>query len=240
MKIVRLHIILLCFAVCNCQISFSSNTTQHPEFIRQFDDNFKDRYSGNKYNYEGKKIVSKTPTGSGEYEDYKSGKSKGKEEDNSEAITINLGPLGWLFYLAIALAVIYLVYLLLNEGGSGLFSSRKHKALTNYDEITAENIEHADIHALIKHAEDENNFRLAIRYYYLLVLKTLSLKKHIKFEDDKTNSEYLNEISEKPFSKTFEYTSYLYNYIWYGKFTVDLKQYNKAKSNFLTLLNQVK
>lgn len=222
------------------QATFSSNMAQEPEQIRQFDDDFKDRYSGNKYNYEGKKIVTETPTGSGKYEDYKNEKPSRKEANNNEEVTINLGPLGWLFYLAIALAVIYLVYILLNEGGSGLFSSRKNKTLNDFDEITAENIEHADIHALIKNAESENNYRLAIRYYYLLVLKTLSLKNHIKFEDDKTNSEYLNEIREKPFNKKFEYISYLYNYIWYGKFAVDIGQYTKAKNNFQTLLNQVK
>ncbi len=211
-----------------------------PEQIRQFDADFKSRYSGNKYNYEGEKIVTKTPSGSGNYEDYKNGKPKLKEKNDRDNVTISLGPFGWLFYLAIAIAVIYLVYILLNEGGSGLFSSKNSKTLNDYEEITAENIEHADIHTLIKNAENDNNYRLAVRYYYLLVLKTLSLKNHIKFEDDKTNSEYLNEISEKPFSEKFAYISYLYNYIWYGKFTVDIKQYTKAKNNFLTLLNLVK
>ena len=226
--------------VCSYQTTFSSIMVQEPEQIRQFDEDFKNRYTGNKYNYEGQKIVTQTPMGSGKYEDYKNGKPVQKEKNDSDSITMDLGPLGWLFYLAIAIAVIYLVYILLNEGGSGLFSSRNNKTLHNFDEITAENIEHADIHALIKNAENETNYRLAIRYYYLLVLKTLSLKNHIKFEDDKTNSEYLNEISEKPFSKKFAYTSYLYNYIWYGKFAVDIEQYTKAKSHFSTLLNQVK
>ncbi|MDO5970488.1 hypothetical protein Q4Q35_11790 [Flavivirga aquimarina] len=213
---------------------------QEPEQIREFDEDFKDRYSSNKYNYEGTKIVTKTPEGSGNYEDYKNEKIKQKEKNDSESVIINLGPLGWLFYLAIAIAVVYLVYILLNEGGSGLFSSKNNKTLNDFDEITAENIEHTDIHTLIKNAESDNNYRLAIRYYYLLVLKTLSLKNYIKFEDDKTNSEYLNEISQKPFSNQFEYISYLYNYIWYGKFAVNINQYTKAKNNFLTLLNQVK
>ncbi|MDO5981714.1 hypothetical protein [Flavivirga spongiicola] len=226
--------------VCCYQTVFSSNTLQEPEQIRVFDEDFKERYSSDKYNYEGKKIVTETPMGSGKYEDYKSGKLRQKEKNNTDDITINFGPLGWLFYLAIGIAVAYLVYILLNEGGSGLFSSRKNETLNNYENITAENIEHADIHTLIKNAENNDNYRLAIRYYYLLVLKTLSLKNYIKFEDDKTNSEYLNEINEKPFSEKFAYTSYLYNYIWYGKFSLNIEQYNKAKSNFLTFLNLVK
>jgi len=135
--------------------------------------------------------------------------------------------------------VVYLVYILLNEGGTGLFTVNRNKNINSYDEITADNIENADIHTLIKNAENNQDYRLAIRYYYLLVLKTLSLKNHIKFEDDKTNNEYLNEVSDKPFSKDFAYTSYLYNYIWYGEFPLDTVKYNKAKNDFSGFLKQV-
>lgn len=226
--------------VCNYQLIFCTNTSQEPQQIRQFDDNFKEHYSSDKYNYEGKKTVSETPSGSGEYEDYKNAKDRRKERNNSDDFSIDFGPLSWLFYLAIALAVIYLAYILFNEGGSGLFSSRQSTRLNNFEEITAENIENTDITTLITNAEKDNNFRLAIRYYYLLVLKNLSIKNYIKFEDDKTNSEYLNEINTASFSDKFAYTSYLYNYIWYGEFPVDIEQYNKAKNDFVTLLNQIK
>ena len=214
--------------------------TKIQEADRSFEPNFKERYSGSKYNYEGEKIVTKTPSGSGNYEDYKDEKSNNREINDDDYFYINLGPLSWLFYIAIFAAIIYLAYVLFNEGGSGLFSTKQNKKLENHAEITAENIESSDIDSLISSAEQDNNYRLAIRYYYLLVLKTLSLKNHIKIEDDKTNAEYLNEIRSKPFSHNFEYTSYLYNYIWYGEFPLNTDQYLMAKGNFITLLNEVK
>ena len=61
-----------------------------------------------------------------------------------------------------------------------------------------------------------------------------------EFEDDKTNADYLNEIESQKFSKGFAYTSYLYNYIWYGEFPLNTEQYSTAKSNFQNFLNQVK
>lgn len=229
---------ILIFA--NSQNVFSISAVQEPEQIRKFDDDFKSCYSSRKYNYEGKEVVNQSQSGSGKYEDYKNGNPSIKEKNNSDSLSINFGPFAWLFYLALAIAVIYLVYILLNEGGTGLFSSKQNRKLKNYDDITAENIENADINTLIKNAEKDNNFRLAIRYYYLLVLKHLSLKNHINFEDDKTNAEYLNEINNKPFSKKFAYTSYLYNYIWYGEFPLNNEEYNKARHHFTTLLNHVK
>lgn len=224
----------------NSQNVFGISTLQEPQQIRKFDDDFKERYSSRKFNYEGKEIVTQTQSGSGKYEDFKNEDPSIKERNNSDSFSINFGPFAWLFYLALAIAVIYLVYILLNEGGAGLFSTKKDRKLNNYEDITAENIENTDINVLIKNAENSNNFRLAIRYYYLLVLKHLSLKNHIKFEDDKTNAEYLNEINDKPFNKKFAYTSYLYNYIWYGEFPLNADKYDKARHHFTTLLNQVK
>lgn len=241
MKLKQLHIIsVLLLIIANYQTASCSSNFQEPEQIRQFDDDFKDHYSGSKYNYEGKKIVGETPSGSGKYEDYKNKKPRIKEDNDSNSFSMNLGPLAWLFYAALVIAVAYLVYILFNEGGSGLFSSKQHQKINNYEDITAENIENANISSLIKNAENSNDYRLAIRFYYLLVLKNLSLNNYIKFEDDKTNAEYLNEINNKPFSDKFAYSSYLYNYIWYGEFSLDANQYNNAKSNFETLLKHIK
>ncbi|TWO32578.1 hypothetical protein E1J38_006820 [Seonamhaeicola sediminis] len=236
----KAHIVLyLILLVCFCNNTFGLKPFQTPQTFRHFEDNFKDKYKTERYNYEGVKVIRQTPDGSGNYEEYENKDTKIKEESDEEYWSINLGGFGWIFYIILALAVIYLVYILLNEGGTGLFSSGRNKTIKNYEDITAENIEEADINTLIKHAEKDNNYRLAVRYYYLLVLKTLSLNNHIKYEDDKTNAEYLSEIENKTFSSSFAYTSYLYNYIWYGEFTLSPNQYKKAKTNFTTLLKQV-
>lgn len=240
MKIKYLYILVLFAFLCNYQVALGATSVKPPQQIRKFDDDFKERYSGNKYNYEGRKIVKQSKSGSGKYEDYKNGKPKIKEEKNNNPIRIDLGPFAWVCIIALLIAICYLVFILLNEGGTGLFSSNKNTPLNNYEEITADNIENTDINTLIRNAEKAKNYRLAIRYYYLLILKTLSLKNHIKFEDDKTNSEYLNELQDKPFNKKFAYTLYLYNYIWYGEFSLNTLQYEKAKVNFTNLINQVK
>lgn len=225
---------LLLFVVCSY--------AQSPEQDISFDEDFKSRYDGYKYNYEGKKVIGETPIGDGEIEDFNNDKPDLKEKHNhkNDSFTIDFGPFTWLFYLLLIAAVVYLAYILLNDGSSGLFTSRGNKKIENIEDITAQNIEHADIKALISNAENSNDYRLATRYYYLLVLKSLSLKNYIKFEDDKTNADYLLELSEKPFSKKFEYISYLYNYIWYGEFPLNTVQYNNAKTHFVDLLNQIK
>ncbi|MDO6760341.1 hypothetical protein Q4566_09045 [Tamlana sp. 2_MG-2023] len=239
--------ILLVLMLCCHQMVFCLPITQEPEELRHFDADFKTRYSDSRFNYEGKAVVRSIKQGSGDYNAYQKGEKGNElgdktpeEENNQDNLNINLGPIGWFFYLAIALAVIFLVYMIFKEGGTRLFTSKRNKSINTNEDITAENIENADIKSLINHAEKDANYRLAIRYYYLLVLKTLSINNLIKFEDDKTNSEYLSELHNTAFGKDFGYISYLYNYIWYGEFPVDIETYDKAKSNFETFLKQVK
>ncbi|RAJ27952.1 hypothetical protein LX77_00526 [Gelidibacter algens] len=218
---------------------WATATMQQPQTERQFSNGFKDDYSGRKYDYEGKAKVRSGSTQQGQDAEYSEDQPDIKEDNITNDFSFDLSAFNWLFVLILIFAVGYLAYTLLNEGSSKLFSSRNNEQLKSYSEITAENIAHADIKTLITNAENTNDYRLAIRYYYLLVLKQLTLKNFIKFEDDKTNADYMNAIASQKFSKGFAYTSYLYNYTWYGEFTLDTEQYQLAKNSFVKLINEV-
>lgn len=235
--------IFLFIAAMQCRAVFANTIVQSPEQDIKFDDDFKDRYSSDKYNYEGKDVVSKKATNpNGSASEFNSEKPNLGEENNHNTSSVNIGfgSLSWLFMILLIIVVIIFAYFLLNDGSHNFFRFNAHRKIESYDKITADNIEDADVQSLINNAENANDYRLATRYYYLLVLKTLSLKNFIKVEEDKTNAEYLNEIERHHFSKDFAYTSYLYNYIWYGEFPLDIKQYNTAKASFITLIKQVK
>lgn len=210
---------------------------QEPEQQRQFEEGFKNKYTNRKYNYDGPKVVRPPSSTHGEASKYSEDKPYVQEENND--FSFQFSAFNWVFVLILILAVGFLAYTLLNDGSSKLFSKRNQQKLSNHGEITAENIEYTDIKALIAKAENDNDYRLAIRYYYLLVLKHLSLKNFIKYEDDKTNADYMNAIASQKFSKGFAYTSYLYNYTWYGEFVLDTKQYQLAKGSFVQLINEV-
>jgi len=238
------YILLVLFTVLLSTESQALNVSrffQSPESQYQFEEDFKDRYSGRKYNYEGKETIdSNLNPVNAEGSKYQNADPNIKEENDYNESSFNLSFINFVFIFALIAAVVYLLYILFNEGSSGLFSSRGNQKLNNFNEITSGTIDSIDIKSLIDKAEKEQDFRLAIRYYYILVLKTLSLKKLIIFEDDKTNAEYLNEIAHLKFSNHFAYASYLYNYIWYGEFPLSTDQYNIAKQSFNTLLNDVK
>lgn len=214
-------------------------SVQQPQNEREFKEGFKDNYSGRKYNYEGKPAVRSNSSKHGDASKYSQNRPYGNEDNDADNFSFDFSVFNWFFLFILIIALPYLAYTLLNDGSSHLFSFRKNEKLQAYGEITAENIAQADIKALITNAEKTNDYRLAIRYYYLLVLKQLNLKNFIKYEDDKTNADYMNAIASQNFSKGFAYTSYIYDYTWYGEFSLNKEQYQLAKDSFVQLIKEI-
>jgi len=138
------------------------------------------------------------------------------------------------------LLVIYFIFkAVVNKEGTWVFGKSSDKSIIPVTDIET-NILATNFKSLIADAESKLNYRLAIRYYYLWLLKRLANQEVITYDVEKTNSDYQNEISSQKIQEEFSYTSYLYNYIWYGEFDVNQEQFNQAKQAFINFLNSVK
>lgn len=121
----------------------------------------------------------------------------------------------------IVLSVIYLIAKsILNKEGQWIFGKSTSKKIISHDDIER-NLKHVDFEKLIKETLKIGDKRLAVRYYYLWILKKMSEKSIIEWNPEKTNSDYLYEIKSNELRRDFGYVSYLYNYIWYGEFDLD-------------------
>ncbi len=101
-------------------------------------------------------------------------------------------------------------------------------------------IQNQDIGQLIHKALQNENYRLAIRYYYLHTLKRLSDTEHIEWESQKTNTDYIKELADDSLKKQFRNITRLYDFIWYGNFEVDEKSFLTAEQKFKSLTNRLK
>lgn len=129
--------------------------------------------------------------------------------------------MGWLFYR-------------LNPGAQFFNSEEKSEVIFSEEE---EIIRRRDISELIEQALLKGNYRLAIRYYYLLILKKLSDAGIVEYEFDKTNSDYIAEIPSETIRQGFRKTTNLYDYVWYGNFEITESDYAKAKQVFASMEN---
>lgn len=204
---------------------------------RHFED-LKDKYSGNDFIYE------RTINNSGWWTRFKQWLSdfiKNIFDINSDAKASDVTDIAIkVFYVVIfILVVFFIVKAIINKEGKWVFGKSSDKSIIPVTDIES-NIYEADFKSLIASAERDNNYRLAVRYYYLLLLKNLSQAGIIEYDVEKTNSDYHYEINSEALKKEFSYTSYLYNYIWYGEFDIDNSQFQKAKTAFNQFLDSVK
>lgn len=100
-------------------------------------------------------------------------------------------------------------------------------------------IQNQNIQDLIEQALKENNYRLAIRYYYLSVLKKLSDTDLIAWESQKTNTDYLRELKDVSLKQKFQNITRLYDFIWYGSFEIDQTSFLQAEQKFKSINNSI-
>ncbi len=142
-------------------------------------------------------------------------------------------------YLILIIALFFLIKLFLKINFNELISGKTTTAevtLTEDEEI----IKNKDIQQLIKKAIAQKNYRLAVRYYYLLVLQKLQENNLIEWEPQKTNEDYIVEIQNKKIISKFKEVTYLYDFVWYGNFEINELEFDKVAINFEKLTTNIK
>jgi hypothetical protein len=99
-------------------------------------------------------------------------------------------------------------------------------------ELATENPMNLSLDELINECARTGDYRRAVRYLYLQVLKQLSEKNLILWRIDKTNRDYLAELSATPHKESFASLTEIFDYIWYGDFTADRAAFDNAKHHF--------
>lgn len=143
-------------------------------------------------------------------------------------------------YIIFFLTIMFIATRLILKHKGRWFLDKSDTLFYNENEENIEKIKVESFIELIKKYENEANFQQSVRLYYLWILKIFSEENHIKWHIEKTNSDYIREITNPQLKSDFQQLSYLYNYVWYGKFTVDKAQYIQIKNQFEKYTNPKK
>ncbi|MEC3967038.1 DUF4129 domain-containing protein [Flagellimonas halotolerans] len=137
-------------------------------------------------------------------------------------------------YLLLALFLYLAIRFFVNSNMYGIGKNKKNLNVVSLSE-EEHIIKNEDIQQLIKNALADKNYRLAIRYYYLYILQLLSERELIDWQQQKTNDDYITELSESTLKNDFGKATLLYDYVWYGEFDIDHERYQKAEVVFNSL-----
>lgn len=133
--------------------------------------------------------------------------------------------------LIVAYVIYLIVKIILNKEGQWIFGKSTTRKIYS-DEELENNLIYVDFEKLVAETLKNGDNRLAIRYYYLWLLKRLAEKNFIEWHSEKTNSDYAYEIQSTELRTEFHYLSYLYNYIWYGEFEMNEPTFSHARTAF--------
>jgi hypothetical protein len=89
-------------------------------------------------------------------------------------------------------------------------------------------------------AVKQGNYRMAVRYAYLELLELLDTKKIIDNRGDKTNYQLVMEVKRQPWANDFAAITLKYEYVWYGKYTINAQQYEFWETELEALKKQLK
>jgi hypothetical protein len=200
---------------------------------RKFDDSFRKKYKDEDFVYEKKPGVKtlweRFWEAVGRFFDWLF--SSGGKQESSIFPIVKL-----VLAVVVILFVIYMIVrAILNKEGMWIFG-RSRKKITAQDS-TGEDIHEMDFQKLTAETKLTGNYKLAVRYYFLWLLKKMADREIIDWHWDKTNSDYLYEIKNSDLKKDFEYLTYVYDYSWYGDFPLDEKAFAKAEKAFMKTLN---
>jgi len=136
------------------------------------------------------------------------------------------------FWIVAVVFVGFILYRLFFK--QGLFAPDSGRQEDEQLEADPETLsDYSQYYPLIVTAENSGDYNLAIRYLFLQVLKRLSERELIFFAPGKTNRRYIGELNGQSYQEEFAALTLNYEYVWYGKFTINRDRYQAIKNEFI-------
>ncbi|HEY1870759.1 MAG TPA: hypothetical protein VGG71_06850 [Chitinophagaceae bacterium] len=142
-------------------------------------------------------------------------------------------PSQWMNMPTFLLIVILFIGLLMWYLFQNNIIRRRQKIASESADVAAnENIFEINYQREIERAINTSNYRLAIRLMFLRLLRDLSRKNIIQYKHEKTNLDYLSQLSSGEYYGDFFRLARDYEYVWYGKFEVSSEAFKIIKNDF--------
>jgi len=111
-------------------------------------------------------------------------------------------------------------------------------------EITEANLDQylheTDLDRFLRDALSKGNYALAVRLYYLQIIKDLSEKQAIRWGREKTNRDYLREMRPHLLYDSFRVATRAFERVWYGNQRVTADEYALMEPDFKSLLDKIR
>lgn len=115
--------------------------------------------------------------------------------------------------------------------------AKKH-VVVSHEEIP-EDIHEINFNDKILEAVKEGNYRRAVRFQFLRILKQLSDNALIDLTASKTNRIYARELKATQHYNPFINLVVIFEYVWYGDFIISQNEYSSIEQQFQDFLKSL-
>lgn len=134
-------------------------------------------------------------------------------------------------YIIIGAAALLVLFIIRKLSLTGLIY-RQDKSSLSFPEGAGGDAENVNPDILIAEAVEKKEYRNAIRYCYIKALRQLEGRALIDWQLNKTNSQYLKELSNAELKKHFAKLTLVFEKTWYGGAPVQESHFAEAKQLF--------
>ncbi|MFN3405282.1 MAG: DUF4129 domain-containing protein [Cytophagaceae bacterium] len=140
------------------------------------------------------------------------------------------------------IAIVLIVLVMAKVFNLNIFG--RNKRFETRETLTIEQLEEAlhesDVEKFLREALERKEFKLAIRVYYLQILKELSEKNFIRWKKDKTNREYMYEMNGRNNASAFREVTSIFEKAWYGNTIIGENEYQAISPYFKNFIDHLR
>jgi hypothetical protein len=147
---------------------------------------------------------------------------------------------GFMKALLVLLLVSFVGYIIYSLIKNNDFKTRKKKQGIPINDIApVENVIDTNWDTLLQKALANNDYNEATRVLYLQTLQLLHQKNYIIYSSEKTNWDYINAITNSSLKQPFTLLTRYFDYICYGKFTINETLFSSIQNQFRTFQESI-
>ncbi len=144
-----------------------------------------------------------------------------------------------IFTIIVISVLAFFLYLLLRNKVFNINKKIDNKELYQVLDENAD-INDLDLDSIYAKVMNENNYKLAIRIRFLMVLKILVSQEYLRWEKDKTNGDYVRELSKTDFNPDFMHLVMIFERIWFSDIEINASDFGILNPSFTNFISKLK
>lgn len=187
------------------------------------------------YNEGNEQVYKKTKEGI----DYSKEKVRERKPFSPPQLNIHEGIVKAFCIGIIMLLVLFVIYRLIKNTRANKKINLSLNEQTNLLDEAADNLDKADLDALLKTSLDNKDHKGAVRIYYLKILKLMWDKNILRWKKEKTNGDYLSETWGSMWFGLLKSSTYIFEKCCYGNTEMNVEQFEEVSNHFKEVLSKL-